>query len=369
MKRTPAIIISLLIFGVTVIFILYTFANKLNNLYNFSRQYPTPPLELLAETDIKYNSYYIAGATESHTYLGNAAAPSHLLVVDKMLTDTQHVRLKIKSTKNFKYRSIKVNVDSPYFYLTDGSLPATLRGTLNDWEASRFKDEKAYFSTFLPINKSSFALTMVSSKSNENILAKATTYPPYIQLAPSILEKQVDGIFCTEGLLHYSKELDYLVYLYRYRNQFICMDTSFNVIYRGNTIDSISVAQIEVAEIKSDNSKTLAKSPLVVNKQSRVSGNWLFVNSNLLAKNDHPKTFEESSIIDVYDLKDGIYKFSFKLYHYQGGKMGDFKVIGNRLVVLHDHFMRVYRIKKEVLAKYLAWPDESVSAHESLHLP
>ncbi|MCG8318175.1 MAG: hypothetical protein MI921_01620 [Cytophagales bacterium] len=89
----------------------------------------------------------------------------------------------------------------------------------------------------------------------------------------------------------------------------------------------------------------------------------------IVAKNDHPKTFEESSIIDVYDLKDGIYKFSFKLYYYQGEKMGDFKVIGNRLVVLHDHFMRVYRIKKEVLTKYLAWPDESVSAHESLHLP
>ena len=352
-----------------IIFLLYAFAEKLNNLYDFSRHYPPHPLDLLAETDIIYNSYYIAGATDSHIYLGNVTAPSHLLVMDKMLTDTQHVRLKIKGAKNFKYRSIKVNVDSPYFYLTDGSLPAMLRGTFTNWEASRFKDEKAYFSTFLPINESSFALTMVSGKSNENILAKATTYPPYIQMASSVLEKQVDGIFCTDGLLHYSKELGYLVYLYRYRNQFICMDTSFNVIYRGNTIDSISVAQIEVAEIKSDNSKTLAKPPLVVNKQSHVSGRWLFVNSNLLAKNDHPKTFEESSIIDVYDIKDGIYKFSFKLYHYQGEKMGDFKVFGNRLVVLYDHFIRVYQIKREVLTKDLASADNNVSASESLHQP
>ncbi|MDN5217338.1 hypothetical protein QQ020_35015 [Fulvivirgaceae bacterium BMA12] len=343
-----------LLFSTTVILILYAFSDKPIRQYDFIRFYPPQPITLLSSIDIQYNSYYIAGGTANHLFLGNFTAPLHLLVTNKTLTDTQHVQLKIKELEKYKLRSLMVTVDSPYFYCTDGAAPAIFKGTIDKFEANKLKDDKAYFETFIPLSQSSFALTMISSASKENILARQTTYPPYLQQFNTILEKQVDGIFCTEGMLHYSRELAGLVYLYHYRNQYIYMDSSLNVKYKSNTIDPISQAQIKVGEIKSSNSVRITGTPLTVNRQSCVTGRWLFIDANLLAKNDPPDILDHSSVIDLYDLKEGTYQFSFHLPEQQGAKIGKFRVFGDKLFALYDRFLFMYQIN----TKYLDNPQE-----------
>src|SRR5690606_28820448 len=95
--------------------------------------------------------------------------------------------------------------------------------------------------------------------------------------------------------------------------------------------------------IKSENSKTLSSPPFFVNTRSSTSGNGLFVNSDMLAKNDHKDAFKSGSVIDVYDLQTGMYHFSFYIYHYWNTKrMIEFRVAGNKLVVLYDRLIRVF---------------------------
>lgn len=346
-RKTIILTFSLLSFSIISIIILYLFSDKLNHGYNsFIRLFPPHPVLLSKTLDIQYNSYYIAGTDADHIYLGNSTAPLLLLITNKSLTDTQHAQLTINSLEKLKLISIKVTVDSPDFYITDGIMPGIFKGTVADRYARRYMYDSAYFTEAVPVSPSSFALRIVS-QSREYVLAKETKYQPHFKPVSGLLEKQVDGLFCTDGMLHYNKDLAMLVYVYHYRNQFICMDSSLNLLYRGKTIDTISHAKIKVAEIKSENAITLAAPPLMVNSGSCVSGNWLFVHSKLLAKNENKKIFDSSSVIDVYNLTDGSYKFSLYLLDHEGKKMKEFQVSGNKLIALYDHYILTYNLNPE----------------------
>lgn len=347
-KKTSIFILStILFFSVTTIFVLFQYSSqKQSHQYNsFLRKFPPTPIHISHTLDVKTNSYYIAGGDTNNLYFGNVLAPWHLLKTNLKLADTQHVVLNIKDQEELKFKSIRVTVDSPYFYFADGTIPAIFRGMTTDWIANlNMLQNSAYFLESVALNNTSFAIRTMSSLSNEITLGKISNDSPYVKLLPNLLEKQLDGKFCVEGVMHYSKHLAWLVYVYRYRNQFICADTSLNLIYRGNTIDTISQAKIKVAEIKSDNSFTMSAPPLKVNNMSSVSGNWLFINSNLLAKNEDKKSFEEASVIDVYNLKDGQYHASFYLPQHNKQKMREFRILDNTLIALHDRYILQYHI-------------------------
>lgn len=320
---------------------------------SFLREFPPHPVMEGDTLNIKYNSYYIAGGTPHTVYLGNYTAPLHLLVVNMATLDSQHVRLNVKGIEEQKFWSARVKVDSPYYYLTDGAVPVIYKGNVYDWSAEKYLYDSIYFRDIVPINSGSFAVKSLSGSTGENILGKITAWPPYRSFTDKILQKQLDGVFCTDGMMHYTKALNRLVYLYYYRNEFMVMDTSLNLLYRGNTIDTTSKARIKTATIKSENSKTLSSPPHFVNTRSSVSGNWLFVNSNLLAKNEHIDAFNEGSVIDVYDLRTGTYRFSFYIYNYRGSKrMAEFRVFGNKMVVLYDKLMRIFTLRPKIFRKY-----------------
>lgn len=355
MKRKPIIILtSCLLVATFAVLVLFVMSNKIvHEPNNFLRSYPSHLASRTAELDIKYNSYYIAGVTSNHIYLGNVTDPFHLLITNMSLTDTSHIKISIKNEENLKLTtSLRVKVDSPYFYMTDGTMPGIFRGKIDHWYADRFMFDSAYFSQSVPIDSTSFALRAKSTKTLENVLGKQTNGVPHVELNFKLLQKQIDGIFCTDGLLHYSKELKRLVYLYHYRNEYIVYDTNLNLDYRGHTIDTFSRAQVKVASIASDKAMVLASKPKVINMESCVSGHYLFINSNLLARNDLKDIFPKVSIVDVYDLRNNKYKLSFYVQnHYSKDgprKMGFFQVVKNKkLVAIHNRYLVIHDLKSQ----------------------
>jgi hypothetical protein len=207
--------------------------------------------------------------------------------------------------------------------------------------------DSAFFAEATPISASTVVIRTFASESREYLLARETSYPPHVTRIPGLLEKQVDGLFCTDGMLRYDHESNRLVYLYYYRNEFVCMDTALNLIYRANTIDTTSRAKIEVVEIESEKSMTLASPPLIVNKKSCVSGGLLFVNSNLMANNESEEEFNDASVIDVYSLADGKYRISFYLPNYENQKIKYFMVHRDRLIAVYAHYLLSYRMNME----------------------
>ncbi|MBT1701044.1 hypothetical protein KK083_29395 [Fulvivirgaceae bacterium PWU4] len=347
-SRQNGIVLSCLGFlGIASVFLLFLLSDNLNHRRNsFIRLFPPHPVDLPSKLDIKYNSFYIAGATSSHIYLGSQTAPFRLLKIDSSLGSALEVNIRPDEIKKLKWRNPRIAVDSPNFFIMDGVLPAIFKGNLTTWEPQRFQFDSAYFIESVPISNASFGLRSMSSRTNSYILGKEAFTPFSTTFNDALLQKQIDGIFCTDGMLHYNRALGYLTYVYYYRNQFICMDTNMNLIYRGNTIDTISRAKIKVAQVNS--TLTLSAPPLIVNKESCVSGNWLFVNSNLLAENEDAELFKSASVIDVYDLRNNTYKFSFYLLNTDSKKIRTFRVYNNMLIALYDHFI----LKYELVPKY-----------------
>lgn len=332
-----------MIVGVISVTILFILSERTNHSPNgFIRLFPPHPVLPKDVIDIKYNSYYIAGATSENLYLGNFVAPRHMLVLNKLERDTQHVKLEIKDFEKLKLKRLIVTVDSPDFFITDGISPAILKGALNRRIAEKYMYDSIYFTEIVPITKSSFAVRSISSKTHEYALGKVSRDTPHVKIQTNLLTKQIDGIFCTDGMLHYNSYTNSLIYLYHYRNQFICLDTNLNILYSGKTIDTISHAKIKVAMIKSEGAMTMGAPPLTVNKQSCVWKNYLFVHSNLLANNENRKRFDQASTIDVYDLATGNYKFSFYLFDHDNKKMSSFKVFNGMLFAIYDHYLLTY---------------------------
>jgi hypothetical protein len=294
--------------------------------------------------DIQYNSYYLAGVSADQIYLGNVTAPLLLLAVDSALTITK--RLSIEGN-DLHVKATQITIDSSNFYMSDLMSYHFYRGSLDSLKARRYMYDSAFFAEAVPISTSTFAIRTFASDVNEYLLARETSYAPHMTRVPDLLQKQVDGLFCTDGMLHYDRATNRLVYLYFYRNQFMCMDTSLNLIYRANTIDTTSRAKIEVVEIESEGATTLGSPPLMVNKKSCVSGGWLFVNSNLMANNEYEEKFNDASVIDVYSLADGSYRISFYLPNFENQKIKGFMVRGDRLIAVYAHYLLSYRMNTE----------------------
>lgn len=350
MKRNIVLLlVGSFVMSIATVVVLFAMSGiKKDQRNSFLRQFPPHPVMEGDTFNIKYNSYYIAGVSSNHIYLANYRVPLRMIVLNMALTDTQHVKLNVKGILDQKFWAPRVQVDSPHYYLTDGAVPVIFKGDVKSWNAEKLQADSTFFRTILPLKSGSFIVKSLSGSKGENILGKLTSSPPYQFFKDNILEKQLDGVFCTDGIMSYNRDHHQLVYLYYYRNQFMVMDTMLNLLHKGNTIDTTSRAKVKVGTIESENSRTLSSPPYFVNKWLNTSGDWLFINSNLLAKNEHQDAFKEANVIDVYNLKTGKYAFSFYIYHFRRTKqMTEFVVTDDKMIVRYGNLIQVFHLKPE----------------------
>ncbi|HLV24410.1 MAG TPA: hypothetical protein VKY36_06510 [Moheibacter sp.] len=345
------ILTSLLATG--LVWILYVSSERIMQKENpFIRSFPPHIVEYENQIDLKYNSYYFAGSDEGTFYLGNNTAPLHALEIDTSLN--HKVEIKILPEKSyFKFRSVQLRVLPPDFYLLDGSVPCVYSGKISDWKARLKLEGSPYFTSAEPISSNSFVFRSNSIESGENILGTLKLgNSSEFKLSGELLQKQSggDGIFDTDGTLLYNNESLKIIYLYRYRNQFIVADKEMNLVYRGNTIDTVSRARIKVTEL--NNERTMSAPPLSVNISAATYHNLLFVNSSLRGKHDNKKAWEMSSTIDVYDLEKRIYLFSFYIVGLNGKKMTRMLITSQKIYVIIDNQLMMYK-PKGVLKKAL----------------
>jgi len=314
---------------------------------SFTRNFePSIFLQKEGQVDLRVNSFYLAGATRHTLYLGNWTGPFHLVQVRLDNLDTVHLDISLKDTKiPDDFKMFRMRVDSPYFYLSHGEMPGIFKGQLSDLEGASFLPVNSpYFVEAVPVSPTLFALKSLSLVDDSNELATLRPDSPYFEFKSAILEKQIDGFFCVDGTLHFDNDLNKLVYVYAFRNEYIVMDTGLNVVTRYHTIDTFSRAPIKVAKIASKDYSTLASPPARTNPQSCISKNLLFIRSPLLANNEDEMEFHTASPIDVYDVEQGKYLYSFYLEKVNNHAPTSFKVIGEHLAAIYNHHLVIYKL-------------------------
>jgi len=256
------------------------------------------------------------------------------------MKDSVKLQLHFSKRTSLLSGSFSIVEDSCAFVL-DGNQPALFSGNLfNDNELKG--SYPPFFNQAIHIGQQSFVLRAVIN--NHNVLIKYRSDSKGFKLGNTLLKKQVDGIFCTDGNLIKTPDSKRLFYVYYYRNQFLCSDTSLNLLYGGKTIDTNTHAKIKVSYIKSSNQTTLSSPPVYVNKQAAANNRFLFIVSGLRADNEKGSLLDDFSTIDVYSVSNGNYQFSFYLPNFNKKKLTDFRVDEQSLYALYDHYLYKYQL-------------------------
>jgi len=336
--------------SMSLVGVLYAISEDIIHRNNsFIRRYPHHPLTKKNNFDLGYNSYYIAGFTKDSIYLGNHTAPLHMLSFDKDLRDSTHIKLDIERLNKYEFRSVKVLIYEPYFYFVDGSVPIIYKGRIGKWQGEIVMQDQVYFSQITTLGDEEFAFRARSAITNENELGNIHLDQDtvLVKLQPEILQKQIDGIFDSDGFLLYNMDLQKIIYTYRYRNEFISTDKDLQLDYRGKTIDTISYAQLDIAEVSSLNQRKIGPRSITVTHQAATSGIYLFLSSDRLGKYELQKMLSQARIIDVYNLNERIYEFSFYLYDFQKEKMREFVVQDDYLYMLAGNHLISHQLKQD----------------------
>ena len=348
-KKLIAFLLLCTIVSAGIVIILYAFSEDIAHRNNgFIRRYPQHPVTHLYDVNIGFNSYYIAGFYKNHMYLGNTTAPLWIIDFNLITQDTFHKKIKIIKPHTTITNNLKLTTKDSLFYMLDGTIPTMYRGNIKNWRTKQVKNIPAYFSLAQPGDNNQLLIRTISTDKNENEIGRIMLSDSNsLQLNPTLIQKQVDGIFGSDGMLLYNHWLHRLLYIYFYRNEFIVIKNNLELDYRGKTIDTVRLAKIKVVDIPSHSTRKLAGNPLLINRQAATAGNYLFINSNRLGKYEPKEMLKEASIIDIYNIPGKTYEFSFYLYDNQQDKLRNFQVYQEKLYALMGHYLVCYSLKAE----------------------
>ncbi|CAM4145475.1 MauE/DoxX family redox-associated membrane protein [Flavobacterium weaverense] len=343
----------LLLFSIGIIVLLFMLSEEIiHNRNNFVRRFPKHPTVLQNSMELPFDTYYIAGYDQEFIYLGNRSAPLLVTIIDTALQSSREIRINLPQNE-FPFITPKLKVVPPNFYFTDGTVPCIYSGSMKTWKAELRLYKNTYFSIFEPISIEKAAIRAIGINSKERVIGTINlANKNKLKLNDNLLQKQIDGFFDTDGMLLYNRQLDTLLYTYYYRNTFLKIHPSLTSYSVGNTIDTISQAQVKIATIESKGITTLAQPPLQVNKNTATYGHYLFVDAALIGKFEPKELWQKASIIDVYDLSKNKYIFSFYIYNKDDQKMTEFIVINDLIISLFGKHLKVEKLNTTY---YIPW--------------
>ncbi|WP_146186455.1 hypothetical protein [Pedobacter sp. HMWF019] len=327
--------------SIGLVCILFISSSYLNNSPNsFIRRLPSHAAVGIGFLSLDPSSFYFVGNDQNLVYLGNRGIFNQVISVDLESKQTQLLTVKAPDSLHV-FNDVQLRIDSGRVFLLEGMKSQVWVGSLEDLKVMDKVNTPGFIAALTLDNGS---LILKSTKNGEGVLLKQDHTSGQLKIGKDLLQKQVDGFFCTDGNLVKVPNSNKIFYTYYYRNQFICADTNLNLLYRGKTIDTVAHAKIKVARIKSSNQITLSAPPVYVNKQSTANEKYLFIHSALKADNETADMHEQGAAIDVYNVSDGKYKLSFYLSDFNGKKLTDFRVYGQSLYALYDHYLYKYQL-------------------------
>lgn len=165
----------------------------------------------------------------------------------------------------------------------------------------------------------------------------------HVKLHPDLLEKQLDGIFDSDGYLSTDPKTPIVSYIYSYRNQFLVMNQSMLLTHKWRTIDTTKIAQIKVTPMSNGKSK-MSKPSLKVNGHAIVYRGLLFNPAQLRGKHESLNRWRESKVIDIYDTSSQKYIGSMYIDNIKNNSMSDFRVTDEHLYAIVGNQLVQYRI-------------------------
>lgn len=344
-KKTLFLFATLAIFGIGTVTLLFAFSEKKMHRNNaFVRRYIPHPISVQEVYDLKYNSWYIAGINSGNVYLGNVTAPLKVLILDTLLRKADTIEIQLDNM-HLPYKSVTVAVGETDFFVSDGTVPIILHGLKKDWRATTFYKGQ-YFTAATPMDSLRLSVRLANSRTLKNSIAviKNRDTLENITLPGYELPAVGDGIFESDGQLLWNGELQKIVYTYFYSNRYYIIAPSLETVEQ-HTIDTVTSPSLEILSSKTLGQDKLKGNASTINQYAATYGDCLFIKSKRLGKYEPKEMLEEASIIDVYNITQDEYLFSFYLYHYDAKKLTAFYVVKNSLYAIMEDRLVKYELE------------------------
>lgn len=273
--------------------------------------------------------------------------PYEILSTNLYLDSLHTIKLNLPADKKMG-RNIRMFIHDHHLYLACRNMPAIISYDLKS--GSAFNHElSGYFNQETMFSTDHFILRTKDRTSQSHLFVKLDLNKKDSLPEDNFSDRKIIGGFETAGILYYDTATKQACYTYFYQNGFICMDSNLNLTLKARTIDTTNRRNVKVARV--GRSLTMKQPPQTINYNGCVFNGKLFLQSKLKADNEYELDFNENSIIDVYNLKNGDYKGSFYIPAYEGKKAHQFQVIDQKLYALFSKTIVLYDL--EFIAKDL----------------
>jgi hypothetical protein len=249
---------------------------------------------------------------------------------------------------NIPIKKVTIQVNPPFFYWMDGTVPLIMKGNYDDWKVTSTHHNLSYFTQIEKLPNDEFLIRTNNAKNGENIIGTFNLNTPLIFNSNSNLlekHKKNDGIFETEGTLFHDFISKKIGYVYRYKNGYVVADYHLKELFRGKTIDTFYQPNIKIK--RNEKGQKLETLPTIVNHKVAAYNDLLFIHSPLRGQYENLKTWQNNATIDVYSLATNQYLFSFYLPLYKDQKLHDFTIIHSSLYVLVGNKLMKYTFSNE----------------------
>jgi hypothetical protein len=282
-------------------------------------------------------------------YIGNHKDPSDLLTCTKKITDTHHLHLNIKEKDPQKTILAVEGVSVFAIHRSDSSIQTYSLNTSNNFPIHTYFLRHTRFNMAIPVSPLSFILRTVDTNLKQNIISKIDLATGAVKNQKRALDKQLDGFFCTDGLMDFDPVSGHIFYMYYYRNLLVCLDSNLDIVYKSRSIDSNTTAKLKIGEIRASEFFTLSAPPVKVNQAIAICFGFIFIRSGLLSDRENRQHFGKASVIDQYRESDGKYFGSFYIPDFAGYKVNGFRFLGDNIIALQGHYLVAYPCTRDRL--------------------
>ncbi|HVX01221.1 MAG TPA: hypothetical protein VHA52_12425 [Candidatus Babeliaceae bacterium] len=337
MKRKTLIwmfaIIALTVLGITS----WSYVSLRNNAANgFTRNVKDHLLTSLFQAHQSRVLTGISGFTDNHYYF-STNDPQVIFISKSDLSDTQSYTIRYDPDKRIS-ESFNVWVDSPEIKIYAGNIPCVLSASLKNKAVKLDTLDGTIFNKIIPCSDKTYIMKRHDSALRDFQFRKTDLAGNDLVSEHGVSVIQHDDGISTDGTLLFDKTGSRVIYLYKLFNQFVCMDTDLMLRYTARTIDTVNYHAVPIGTYNKNGMviRTFSRAPKLVNLKACISNNNLFVCSGIKADNETTGNFRDNAVIDIYDLNNGAYRYSFYIPKGTNKRLTSFKVIGDRVLAVFD---------------------------------
>jgi hypothetical protein len=319
--------------------------------HGFDRKVDLNSLEIVDVLHKDEEVVDIAGI-DNNGYYFKTFTPGKIFTTDNNLNNGKYIYTKIPFDKRLEgfFHCI---VDYPAIKILAGNVPAIIVGNQND-SASLFRFPGSLFTRVVSIGDHSYVFRGLDKtiKSADQIFFKGNPFTGEVVREKNVSQMRNDAGIADDGYLNFDATTSLLTYVFFNKSKFIVLDTNLNLINSFHTVDTLKNIKTDIGIVSAGASGMILtnKAPNEsVNSMSQTSKGLLFNISDLKSDNETNDGFGRNSVIDVYGIKNGLYKTSFYVPKYKYEKLISFRITNDyHLLGLYKDYMVKFKINKQV---------------------